>query len=171
MIQVGDTLPAGTLQEYIEVEGGGITRLAVLDDGVGMTEEDAVMEGLLKVDRDFETTVPGVYAAGDITPGTRLAIRAAYEGTRASIGIHKSLIPEERKIGLSLKRAQWAQEEQTREVERALVAPCVPVGASLALPRLLVDVALPPGPAVELDGEPQPVRDLVELGVAELAIR
>jgi thioredoxin reductase len=63
------------------------------------TEEDAVMEGLLKVDRDFETTVPGVYAAGDITPGTRLAIRAAYEGTRAAIGIHKSLIPEERKIG------------------------------------------------------------------------
>lgn len=62
-------------------------------------EEDAVMEGLLKVDRDFETTVPGVYAAGDITPGTRLAIRAAYEGTRAAIGIHKSLIGPEQKIG------------------------------------------------------------------------
>ena len=62
-------------------------------------EEDAMMEGLLKVDRDFETTVPGVYAAGDITPGTRLAIKAAYEGTRAAIGIHKSLISGERKIG------------------------------------------------------------------------
>jgi thioredoxin reductase len=61
-------------------------------------EEEAIMEGLLKVDRDFESTVPGVYAAGDITPGTRLAIKAAYEGTRAAIGIHKSLISGERKI-------------------------------------------------------------------------
>jgi len=61
-------------------------------------DEDGIMEGLLKVDRDFETTVPGAYAAGDITPGTRLAIKAAFEGTRAAIGIHKSLISGERKI-------------------------------------------------------------------------
>ena len=56
-------------------------------------------EGILEVDKDFETTVPGVYAAGDITPGTRLVIRAAYEGTRAAMGIHKSLIPDEERIG------------------------------------------------------------------------
>lgn len=55
-------------------------------------------EGILEVDRDFETTIPGVYAAGDITPGTRLVIRAAYEGTRAAMGIHKSLIPQEEKV-------------------------------------------------------------------------
>ncbi|HEX8692626.1 MAG TPA: NAD(P)/FAD-dependent oxidoreductase [Longimicrobium sp.] len=55
-------------------------------------------EGILEVSDNYETTVPGVYAAGDITPGTRLVIRAAYEGTRAAIGIQKSLLPEERKI-------------------------------------------------------------------------
>lgn len=55
-------------------------------------------EGMLQVDREFETSVPGVYAAGDITPGTRLAIRAAYEGTRAAIGIQKSLIPPDRRV-------------------------------------------------------------------------
>jgi thioredoxin reductase len=55
-------------------------------------------EGILEVSDNYETTVPGVYAAGDITPGTRLVIRAAYEGTRAAIGIQKSLQPEERKI-------------------------------------------------------------------------
>lgn len=46
----------------------------------------------------LETSVPGVFAAGDITPGTRLAIRAAYEGTRAAIGIQKSLIPPDRRV-------------------------------------------------------------------------
>lgn len=55
-------------------------------------------EGILQVDKDFATSVPGVYAAGDITPGTRLVIRAAYEGTRAAMGIHKSLIPDEERI-------------------------------------------------------------------------
>ncbi len=59
-------------------------------------ETDA--EGVLEVDREFATTVPGVYAAGDITPGTRLVVRAAYEGTRAAMGIHKSLIPAEEKV-------------------------------------------------------------------------
>ena len=56
-------------------------------------------EGILEVDGDFETTVPGAYAAGDITPGSRLVTRAAYEGTRAALGVHKSLIPEDRRIG------------------------------------------------------------------------
>jgi len=55
-------------------------------------------DGILEVDNNFETTVPGVYAAGDITPGTRLAIRAAYEGTRAAIGIQKSLLPDDRRL-------------------------------------------------------------------------
>ncbi|HYJ79329.1 MAG TPA: FAD-dependent oxidoreductase, partial [Longimicrobiaceae bacterium] len=55
-------------------------------------------EGILKVDDEFETTVPGVFAAGDITPGSRLVTRAAYEGVRAAIGIQKSLLPEDRRI-------------------------------------------------------------------------
>lgn len=36
-----NAMDAGATRCGIEVEGGGITRLAVLDDGVGMTEEDA----------------------------------------------------------------------------------------------------------------------------------
>jgi thioredoxin reductase len=55
-------------------------------------------EGLLHVDEDFQTTVPGVYAAGDITHGSKLAIRAAAEGTRAAIGIYRSLLPEDRRV-------------------------------------------------------------------------
>lgn len=59
---------------------------------------EADEEGLIQVDEDCETTVPGVYAAGDITPGSQLAIVGAAEGTRAAIGIHKSLLPEERRV-------------------------------------------------------------------------
>jgi thioredoxin reductase len=55
-------------------------------------------EGILEVDADFETSVPGIYAAGDITHGSKLAIRAASEGTRAAIGIYRSLLPEERRV-------------------------------------------------------------------------
>jgi dihydrolipoamide dehydrogenase len=57
-----------------------------------------MMEGVLQVDGEFETTVPGVYAAGDLVPGSRLAIRAASEGVRAALGIHKSLIPADRRL-------------------------------------------------------------------------
>lgn len=59
---------------------------------------EANEEGILAVDEDFQTTVPGVYAAGDITHGSKLAIRAAADGTRAAIGIYRSLLPEERRI-------------------------------------------------------------------------
>jgi thioredoxin reductase len=55
-------------------------------------------DGILRVDEDFRTSVDGVYAAGDITPGAKLAIRAAADGTRAAIGIHRSLLPAERQV-------------------------------------------------------------------------
>lgn len=55
-------------------------------------------EGMLIVDHDFETSVPGIYAAGDITHGSKLAIRAAADGTRAAVGVRRSLLPPERKV-------------------------------------------------------------------------
>ncbi|MGB7921630.1 MAG: NAD(P)/FAD-dependent oxidoreductase [Pyrinomonadaceae bacterium] len=55
--------------------------------------------GLVWVDaEDQQTSVPGVYAAGDLTPRSQLAIVAAAEGAMAAIHIHKSLIPEDRRI-------------------------------------------------------------------------
>lgn len=54
--------------------------------------------GLLWVDDEQQTSVPGVYAAGDITPHSQLAIVAAAEGAMAAIQIHKSLIQKERRI-------------------------------------------------------------------------
>jgi thioredoxin reductase len=54
--------------------------------------------GLVRVDDEQQTSVEGVYAAGDLTPRSQLAIVAAAEGAMAAIHIHKSLIPEERLI-------------------------------------------------------------------------
>ncbi|MBA2669148.1 MAG: NAD(P)/FAD-dependent oxidoreductase [Gemmatimonadetes bacterium] len=59
---------------------------------------EANEEGILKVDEEFCTSVAGIYAAGDITHGSKLAIRAAAEGTRAAIGIYRSLMPEDRRV-------------------------------------------------------------------------
>jgi len=55
--------------------------------------------GQIVVDQAFHTSVPNVFAAGDITPGPQLAIRAAADGAVAAMAIHKSLVPEARSLG------------------------------------------------------------------------
>lgn len=54
--------------------------------------------GLVWVDDEQQTSVRGVYAAGDATPQSQLAVVAAAEGAMAAIHIHKSLIPEDRRV-------------------------------------------------------------------------
>lgn len=97
---------AGCIQRVVFHDGGALELDAMfvhIASGPGSTLAadlgcEADEEGILEVDKNHLTTVPGVYAAGDIIPGSRLAIRAASEGVRAAVGIHKSLIPEERKV-------------------------------------------------------------------------
>lgn len=55
-------------------------------------------EGLIVVDDKFHTSVRHVFAAGDITPGSHLAIAAAGNGAIAAVAMHASLIPDERKL-------------------------------------------------------------------------
>jgi thioredoxin reductase len=47
--------------------------------------------GLLWVDETQQTSIEGVYAAGDITPQSQLAVVAAAEGAMAAIHMHRSL--------------------------------------------------------------------------------
>jgi thioredoxin reductase len=54
--------------------------------------------GLVKVDEAQQTSVRGVYAAGDLTPNSQLAVVAAAEGAMAAIHVHKSLIPESQRV-------------------------------------------------------------------------
>lgn len=55
-------------------------------------------EGHVLVDAHYHTSVHNVFAAGDIVPGPQLAIAAAADGAMAALSIHKSLVPEGRKL-------------------------------------------------------------------------
>jgi thioredoxin reductase len=55
-------------------------------------------DGYIIVDRGQETSVPGVYAAGDITGHPHLAVTAAAEGVRAALTAHRSLLPSHRHL-------------------------------------------------------------------------
>lgn len=54
--------------------------------------------GHIVVDRHYHTSVPNVYAAGDIVPGSQLAIAAASDGAIAALSIHRSLVPAEQTL-------------------------------------------------------------------------
>ena len=55
-------------------------------------------DGQILIDDRYHTSVYNVFAAGDIVPGPQLAIAAASDGAIAALAIHKSLVPEERKL-------------------------------------------------------------------------
>jgi thioredoxin reductase (NADPH) len=61
-------------------------------------------EGHVIVDAHYHTSVSNVFAAGDIVPGPQLAIAGASDGAIAALSIHKSLVPEGRKLS-PLERA------------------------------------------------------------------
>lgn len=52
----------------------------------------------LVIDRAHQTTVPGVFAAGDIVGPPYLAISAAAKGVTAAMGVHRSLLPPDQEI-------------------------------------------------------------------------
>jgi thioredoxin reductase (NADPH) len=55
-------------------------------------------EGHVLIDDRYHTSVLNVFAAGDIVPGPQLAITAASDGAMAALAIHKSLVPEGRRL-------------------------------------------------------------------------
>jgi thioredoxin reductase (NADPH) len=68
------------------------------DDLSAQLECERDDEGHVVTDAHGHTSALNVYAAGDITPGSQLAITAAAEGATAAMSMHKSLVPEGRKL-------------------------------------------------------------------------
>ena len=58
-------------------------------------------DGQIIVDEHHHTSVRHVWAAGDVTPGPQLAVVASAEGAVAALSIHKSLVPNARKLSSS----------------------------------------------------------------------
>ena len=54
--------------------------------------------GHIIVDDAYHTSVMNCFAAGDIVPGPQLAVAAASDGAIAALAIHKSLVPDRRKL-------------------------------------------------------------------------
>jgi thioredoxin reductase len=54
--------------------------------------------GHIIIDEHYRTSVRHCFAAGDIVPGPQLAIAAAADGAIAALAIHKSLVPDGRKL-------------------------------------------------------------------------
>jgi len=58
-----------------------------------------VVDAASVVVNDFkQTTVEGVYAIGDLVPGSQLAITSAADGAIAAIAVNKSLLPPARQV-------------------------------------------------------------------------
>ncbi len=55
-------------------------------------------DGHIVISEHGATSVRGVFAAGDITPGPQLAVRAAAGGAVAAMAMHKSLLPDHRTL-------------------------------------------------------------------------
>jgi thioredoxin reductase len=86
VFQAGDVLPRRALvlhpRQHLASEMA--TRL-----GCALDEQ-----GSLVVNEKGESSVPGVYAAGDIIPGIQMVIRAAASGATAAVGINNALAME-----------------------------------------------------------------------------
>jgi thioredoxin reductase len=74
----------------------GVTRSCGLAEGLGCKVFEDIPN--IEVDEYKETSVPGVYAIGDLTPGSQLAITSAADGAIAAIAINKSLLPPSRLV-------------------------------------------------------------------------
>jgi thioredoxin reductase len=94
--------PEGRLRQ-LELEDGMVLDCERLFFAIGHLPADDLgarlgcdrdHEGLIVIDEAHHTSVPNVFAAGDITPGPHLAIRAAAGGAVAAMAIHRSLLPE-----------------------------------------------------------------------------
>jgi len=70
-------------------------------------------DGQIVVSIHQQTSAHNVWAAGDITPGAQLAVVAAAEGTVAALSIHKSLVPNERRLA-PRKRSEGASTSISR---------------------------------------------------------
>ncbi len=95
--------PANDLQHIEFADGSQLPRTAVflhapqhqrsaLAEKLGARHTS---KGAVWVDSGMHTSVPGLYAAGDTTPGTQQALLAAAAGSKAAIVINESLTREE----------------------------------------------------------------------------
>ena len=63
-----------------------------LHEDIGAETREFVLGQYLTVDDEMQTTVPGVFAAGDLAGPRHSITNAVYDGTIAGVGCHRSLL-------------------------------------------------------------------------------
>lgn len=74
----------------------GVERSCLLAESMGCEVDDEHPN--IIVDEHKQTSIEGIYAAGDLVPGSQLAITSAADGAIAAIAINKSLLPPSRRV-------------------------------------------------------------------------
>jgi thioredoxin reductase len=95
--------PSGELRYIVFENGEKLARYALFvhphqHQRAGFAEQlgcRQTSKGAIWVNKHSQTSISGVYAAGDITPGPQKALLAAAEGTLAAIAIHETMTREE----------------------------------------------------------------------------
>ena len=90
-LQSGECVPLDAMFFTI-----GVERSCLLAEDLGCEVDDDHPN--IIVDDHKQTSVEGVYAVGDLVPGSQLAITSAADGAIAAIAVHKSLLPPSRLV-------------------------------------------------------------------------
>jgi len=86
-------LACGRLSAADALYVGPRTRLnSEIAQQLGCELDDAQFGPIIRTDAEKMTTVPGVYAAGDITRGAHTVTFAAADGVTAGLAVHRSLV-------------------------------------------------------------------------------
>ncbi|HJU64748.1 MAG TPA: NAD(P)/FAD-dependent oxidoreductase [Gemmatimonadaceae bacterium] len=100
-------LAEGTQVRGLELENGQVMNCERIFFAIGHYPADDLgvqlgcdrdEEGMIEIDEHYHTSVRNVFAAGDIVPGSHLALTAAADGAVAALAIHQSLLPESRRL-------------------------------------------------------------------------
>lgn len=91
VLSSGERVPIERVFFYIHVE-----RASTLAEDLGCEVSNETPD--VKVDEHRKTTVEGVWAVGDLVPGSQLAITSAADGAIAAVSINKSLLPPGRHV-------------------------------------------------------------------------
>lgn len=75
--------------------GVGVRQTGTLVETLGCALDDTPMGRIIRVDDFKQTTVSGIYAAGDVARMASSITLASADGVMAGIGVHRSLIEEE----------------------------------------------------------------------------
>ncbi len=99
---------SGECVEGLELETGERVAVEAMFFTLGVERNCLLAEDLgcdfvedtpnLRVDDSKQTTVAGIYAMGDLVPGSQLAVTSAADGAIAAIAINKSLLPPGRLV-------------------------------------------------------------------------